>query len=1040
MGSDFESGMSKVAAIAGTVSDQDLPAIVKKAEEMGLSFTKGANSTETAMNILSAKAKEMGATTKFSATESAAAFEYMAMAGWKTEDMLSGIEGIMNLAAASGEDLAMTSDIVTDALTAFGMEASESGHFADVLAAASSNANTNVGMMGETFKYVAPVAGALGYTAEDTAVAIGLMANAGIKSSQAGTSLRSMMSRLTKPTKEVQIAMNKLGVSLTNSDGTMKDFNEVVKDLREGFKGLSEAEAAELASSLAGQEAMSGLLAIVNASDDDFNKLSEAIYSCDGAAAQMAATMNDNLQGQITILKSGLEGLGISFYESVQEPLKDIVKEAKEMVDQLQSAFDAGGLDEMVSAFGGILAQVVERVAGASPDLINAATGLVGSFCDSLKSSPSIGDAASSLITALVTGLFSCAGDIWTAAIVLAGKMAEGLAEGAPQMVLAAARCMGDIIECIVDWFPDILQAGVDIILAIIGGITEALPTLMVQAANILIELCNAIVQNLPAITEVALNIIQALINGFVNGIPLLLDGAIQLLMGIIEAIPIIIEQLLQALPELIATIINFFSENVPIVIDGAIQLLMGIIEAIPTIIQAIVDNLPQIITTLVDGLVGALPELVDASITLLMALIEAIPEIVIAIAENLPQIITAIAIGLSEAAPQIFTVAKDLLWNIITAIPEIVTGLATAVPDIIAGIVNGLINGTGAVFNAAVELGGGILEGIKSFFGIHSPSTVMEEQGDYLVQGMVNGLVTLPDRAMEAISGVLDNIVAWGAEIAAQGVDIALTFVSNVIAAFSELPGKIWTWLVDTISKVIQWGVNLLATASTAAQNAVNKVTEWFQQLPGKIWVWLTNTITKVTQFAVNLAAKASSAAQGFVTNLVDGVKGLPDKFQEIGSNIVNGIWNGISAGWSWLVDKVKSLADSLYQGAKDALGIESPSKVFAREVGRWIPPGIGVGMEKSMPDLQKKVDAEMAGLAKRMQMAVAIETGGITVRTKANAEHSADKEYPKGGGDTYIDRHIEMENNYHVPVVTPSESQKADREAARKLLGGLQ
>ena len=349
IGSDFESGMSKVSAIAGTVSNQDLPAIVKKAEEMGLSFTKGADATETAMNILSAKAKEMGSTTKFSATESAAAFEYMAMAGWKTEDMLDGISGIMNLAAASGEDLATTSDIVTDALTAFGMAAGDAEHFSNILAQASSNANTNVGMMGETFKYVAPVAGALGYTAEDTALAIGLMANAGIKGSSAGTALRSMMSRLTKPTKEVQSAMNRLGISLTDDNGKMKSLNEVMTDLRNGFNGLSEAEAAELASSLAGQEAMSGLLAIVNASDDDFKKLERSIYNCDGAAARMAETMSDNLQGQITILKSGVEGLAISLYENMQAPCMEIVKTAQEMIQELQESFNDGGLDSLVT-------------------------------------------------------------------------------------------------------------------------------------------------------------------------------------------------------------------------------------------------------------------------------------------------------------------------------------------------------------------------------------------------------------------------------------------------------------------------------------------------------------------------------------------------------------------------------------------------------------------------------------------------------------------------------------------------------------------
>ena len=231
-----------------------------------VSAISGATGAE--LDALSDKAKEMGAKTKFSATEAASAFEYMAMAGWKTEDMLNGIEGVMNLAAASGEDLASTSDIVTDALTAFGLTAQDSTHFADILAQASSNANTNVGMMGETFKYVAPVAGALGYSAEDTATAIGLMANAGIKGSQAGTALRSIMSRLAKPTDEVQSAMDALGISLTDEQGKMKGLNEIMDDLRAGFSGLSEAEAAQTAAVLGGQEAMSGLLAIVNASDE----------------------------------------------------------------------------------------------------------------------------------------------------------------------------------------------------------------------------------------------------------------------------------------------------------------------------------------------------------------------------------------------------------------------------------------------------------------------------------------------------------------------------------------------------------------------------------------------------------------------------------------------------------------------------------------------------------------------------------------------------------------------------------------------------
>lgn len=359
VGSSFEAGMSKVQAVSGASNEQ--------------------------LQRLSDKAKEMGATTKFSATEAADAMNYMAMAGWKTEDMLNGIDGIMNLAAASGEDLATTSDIVTDALTAFGLSASDSTHFADVLAAASSNANTNVSMMGETFKYVAPVAGSLGYSAEDCAVAIGLMANSGIKASQSGTALRSMFSRLAKPSKEVKEAMEKLNISLTDSHGNMKSLDTLMGDLRKSFGGLSEAEKAEAASSLAGQEAMSGLLAIVNASDADFNKLKDAIYGADGASAKMAETMQDNLQGKITILKSTIEGLGIKIYEEIEDPMKEAAEGATDSVGQISSALENGGIDAAVEKTGNIIGGLSVKIAQESPKMVDASVLLLKSFVQGIK-------------------------------------------------------------------------------------------------------------------------------------------------------------------------------------------------------------------------------------------------------------------------------------------------------------------------------------------------------------------------------------------------------------------------------------------------------------------------------------------------------------------------------------------------------------------------------------------------------------------------------------------------------------------------------
>lgn len=330
---NFESAMSEVSAISGATGND--------------------------LDALSEKAREMGASTKFSASEAAEAFQYMAMAGWKTEDMLSGIEGVLNLAAASGEDLATTSDIVTDALTAFGLTADDTAMFADVLAAASSNANTNVAMMGETFKYAAPIAGALGYEVQDTAEAIGLLANSGIKGSQAGTTLRTIMNKLSG---EVKICGEQLGeftVQTTNSDGSMRDFNDILDDCRTAFSQLSESEQASAASALVGQEAMSGFLALMNAAPQDIEKLRTAIDGASdgmGAAAEMAETMQDNLSGQLTILKSSLEELALAFGELLLPIIKDVVAGIQGLISWLN------GLDEgqkkTIVTIAGIVAAV----------------------------------------------------------------------------------------------------------------------------------------------------------------------------------------------------------------------------------------------------------------------------------------------------------------------------------------------------------------------------------------------------------------------------------------------------------------------------------------------------------------------------------------------------------------------------------------------------------------------------------------------------------------------------------------------------------
>lgn len=1124
VGSDFEASMSKVAAISGATGDD--------------------------LKALTDKAKEMGATTKFSASESADALQYMAMAGWKTEDMLNGLEGIMNLAAASGEDLATTSDIVTDALTAFRLSAEDSTHFADVLAQASSNANTNVGMMGETFKYVAPVAGALGYTAEDTALAIGLMANSGIKASQAGTSLRSIMSRMAKPTKEVQGAMDKLGVSLTDSNGNMKSLNEVMGDLRKGFAGLSKDEAAAMAAALGGQEAMSGLLAIVNSSDDDFDKLSDAIYSCDGAAKRMADTMNDNLQGQITILKSGLEGLGISLYENMEAPLKEVVKEAQNMVQQLQDAFNNGGLDEVVSTVGDIFAQIVEKAASAAPDLIDVASDMIQSFLTGINNNlPEIASAGVDIVTSLGSALIENTGLLWSTGVALLAEVLSGLADNMPQLVESAKDALSQFGSALVEYAPSIGESAAKIVSYLASAVIEKLPQIIEVGKQIVQGFITGIEQEFPGLGA----FLSGLFDGFASTLAPIAQTVVDALSNIFSALDGADPETMEALGKAIGTIAaSIAALKVASEVVGGVKSLISVLGGFRKTAGSIIGIVPKVvegfqllsggagtfsevlalefpklagIVTKVTGSFGTLVSTISGIFTKIGAVVgPAISKIASLISSIGPTIagIGAVIGGTVMAVTNFFGMLKDgfswvkealmVIGTVIAAVGAVILGAPALVAAVVAGIVaavatlvvvikdhwtqivdffKGIPDKIGEVVDSVVawfqelpgristwltntitaisEWGSELYTNITTFvseaisavgdwfsqlpykigyalgtaigtiiqWGINVKDWVTTELPK-IIQSVVDWFAQLPGRIWTWLVGVVNNIIAWGQNM----YTTVSTAVSNAVNAaiewFSQLPGRIWTWLVNTVNNVIQWGENLYSSMTTAVANAINSVVIWFQQLPGKIWTWLVNTVTKVGQWAVNLKQKGIEAAQSLVKAVVDGVSSLPEKMKEVGINIVNGVWNGICSAKDKFVNDVKSFFSGIVDGVKDALDINSPSRVMKKEVGRWIPPGVGEGIEEEMPELYDQTDEEMAKLAEHMQAAVDVETGKITVRSKAQAEHTADTEMPTGG-DTYIDEHIEQENNYHIPVATPSEVSKAQREAARKLLGGV-
>lgn len=611
---DFDSAMANVAAISGATGDD--------------------------LQALRDKAREMGEKTKFSASEAADAMSYMAMAGWKTGDMLSGIEGIMNLAAASGEDLATTSDIVTDALTAFGLTAEDSAHFADILAAASSNANTNVSMMGETFKYCAPVAGALGYSAEDVAEAIGLMGNAGIKSTQAGTALRTMMTKLQGELKLSGEALGEVTIQTANADGSMRELSDILADCRTAFSKMSESEAAAAAETLVGKNAMSGFLALMNSAPGDIDKLRNAIENCDGSAEDMAAIMQDNLNGQLTILKSQLEELAISFGEMLMPVIRKVVTAVQGFVDKLNNMDEAQR--KTIITIGLVIAAL-------GPFLVILGT-VISTVGKSMKAYASAAKGIKKLMVAVKsgTGIF--------------GKLGTALGGiSAPVLAIVA------VIAVLVAAFTHLWKTN--------DGFRENIIATWTQIKETVNNFCQGIVDRLnslgfefSSITEV----LKAVWDGFCNLLGPVFEGAFRF-----------ISDTLSTVLDVILNTVDFFIA----VFSGDWE---GAWEAVKNIFSSIWNGLVSWFTNILETIKGVL----DVALGWIGTSWEQVWT-------NVKNFFTNIWNGIKDFISSTINSISTTISNVITGIKTTVNNVFSAIKTTISNIFNGIKDTATSVWNA---------------------------------------------------------------------------------------------------------------------------------------------------------------------------------------------------------------------------------------------------------------------------------------------------------------------------------------------------
>lgn len=926
-GMAFESSMSNVQALSGAT---------------GADF-----------EALSAKAQEMGAKTKFSASEAANAMGYMAMAGWNAKDMLNGIEGVMNLAAASGEDLASVSDIVTDALTAFGLTAADSGHFADVLAAASSNANTNVGLMGETFKYVGTMAGSLGYSIEDVSLAIGLMANRGLKGSMAGTSLNSVMTRLATNTSGAREAIEKLGVKFYDTSGNARALGDVMTELRDATKGMNNEQKTALANTVAGMEAQKGLLAILNATDDEYNSLADSIKNSTGATQEQADVKMDNLYGDVTRLKSAWDGLSIKIYtavnalgkskdglgsmRSVVQSVTDIVNKTADAVENLSNVYASSGLSGVAAEVNKMLSGTSDGVknVGAAIAGIGAVVGANAFFSSGTWSAVSKGiDVVNGGFGGLVSSVASSAKGFKKSASSFlpfevnirksiasmrsdfrqSSKWISSLGEATSQSLQAVSSrfaTTGGNVKSTLDGISGHVRSFGDNLARNmwdkVNNITTPLKQMSQKASTILkpFSMVGSVVgKALSTVAGAAVNLGVKTASGLTKIMGLALKALMPaaLVAAALAGIGLLysqfgtqIDQMLSMAqakgPQIITNLVNGISSRLPDLIQQGGKLVSDLLDTITANLPAVLNGGVTLVQSLVSGLISALPSLATSATNMISTLLVGIASALPSLIVSGMQLLLALAQGIANNLPTLINSAVTAISTFAQGFIQNLPTILTLAAQIIGTLAQGLISAIPQLISAIPQVVSSMIDTIMSTDWLAVGSQIVSAIGE----GIFGGLAGIGGK----IGNFFGSISDWFAGGEKGGESVTSGSVSSINAGIPQVSSAATSMGTAATSGVASGMQSSTGTVTSAAQNVVTSATNTFSAASGT----------------------AMTAGSSIGQSLSSGLQGSVGSINNVASTAMNGFNASLNTGGVTAVSNAGRIARNIVTAFKPAI-----------------------------------------------------------------------------------------------------------------------